>query len=218
MSQSSVGIDRNLQNYIVNNSSPLPEKIYGIFDQAKKIGLENYPVSPEQAQFLRFFVKAINPKSAIEIGTFLGTSLVAIAAGLNSGSKLISCDINKEYTSRARDNYNEMRGDIGVEIINIDGVEYMRDVARDEEFDFIFIDAGFDSIEELLGLSMRRVRIGGTIAIDNALRKGRVADQDVRTNDAVIMRKINETASQHEDFVSSLTPIGDGTLLLNRMA
>jgi predicted O-methyltransferase YrrM len=218
MSQSSIGIDSNLQNYIVNNSSPLPDKVHGILAQANEIGLGNYPVSPEQAQFLRFFVKAINAKSAIEIGTFLGTSLVAIAAGLSSGSRFISCDINKEYSIRARDNYKGMRDDIGVDIINIDGVEYMREMARDEAFDFVFIDAGFESIEELLELSMRRVRIGGTIAIDNALRKGRVADQDVRTNDAVIMRKINETASQHKDFVSSLTPIGDGTLLLNRMA
>src|SRR3954468_1895719 len=59
-------------------------------------------IAPEQASFMTLLVAAIGAKNAIEVGTFTGSSSLAIARGLPADGKLICVDASAEWTSIAK--------------------------------------------------------------------------------------------------------------------
>lgn len=55
-----------------------------------------------QGKMLELFTKMINPKIALEVGTYTGYSAICIARGLSKSSKLITMDINDELETMVR--------------------------------------------------------------------------------------------------------------------
>ena len=59
-------------------------------------------IGPDQYALLTMLVQLVGATNAVEVGTFTGTSAVAIAKGLAPGGRLLCCDISDEWTSIAR--------------------------------------------------------------------------------------------------------------------
>jgi caffeoyl-CoA O-methyltransferase len=80
-------------------------------------------------------------------------------------------------------------------------------------YDFAFIDADKTSYLAYYERSLRLVRAGGLIAIDNTLWSGAVADPADRTPDTLALRQFNETLAHDPRVDVALVPIGDGLTL-----
>ncbi|NEO88884.1 MAG: SAM-dependent methyltransferase, partial [Moorea sp. SIO3G5] len=61
--------------------------------------------------------------------------------------------------------------------------------------------------------SLKLVRNGGLIAVDNVLWSGRVADPEVVDNITKAIRAFNQKLSQDQRVTLSLVPIADGLTL-----
>ena len=59
-------------------------------------------VARDQAIFLSMLTAALRPRLAVEVGTFTGTSSLAIARMLPDGGRLLCCDVSEEWTDMAR--------------------------------------------------------------------------------------------------------------------
>src|SRR5687768_17554675 len=59
-------------------------------------------IGPDQYALLTLLVELVGATLAVEVGTFTGTSAVAIAKGLGPGGRLVCCDISDEWTAIAR--------------------------------------------------------------------------------------------------------------------
>ena len=176
-------------------------------------------ISPEQGQLMTILVSAMGAKTALEIGTFTGYSALCIALGLPEGGRLIALDIDEEWPSFGRRYWAEAGVADKIEFWPGDAHESLRQLMHlgmDGDFDFIFIDADKRSLDEYYEESLRLLRPGGIIGVDNTLWKGRVADPEVTDEDTKAIRGFNAKVIDDARVLVSLVPIGDGLTLLQK--
>jgi len=170
-------------------------------------------ISPEQGQLLTLLVELVGARRALEIGTFTGYSAICIARGLPPEGRLITCDIDPEVTTIARDFWRRAGLDGRIELrlgeaaATLDGL--LADGAAGT-FDFAFIDADKDHYPAYVEKCLTLLRPGGLLAIDNAFWSGRVADPANDEPATRILRQIATMLRGDSRVTAALVPIGDG--------
>src|SRR5262249_38293339 len=140
-------------------------------------------IGPAQGHFLAFLVKLIGAKNALEIGTFTGYSALTVALALPKDGHLIACDVNEDWTSIGRPQWDKAGFGKKIELRIGPALESLAALKREKRanyFDFAFIDADKSEYDEYYERTLPLIRKGGVIAFDNMLWGGRVADPKVR--------------------------------------
>ena len=188
-------------------------------EETGKLEKANMQISPEQGQFMTLFVGAMGASKAIEIGTFTGYSALCIAQGLTDDGELIALDIDEEWPSFGKRYWAEVGVSHKIDFragAAIDSLDAIMAEGRDGEFDFVFIDADKENMDEYYERALRLVRQGGIIAVDNTLWDGKVADPSVSDAPTKAIRGFNATIIDDGRVSLSLVPIGDGLTLLRK--
>lgn len=172
-------------------------------------------IPPEQAGLLTLLVRILGTRNAIELGTYTGYSALAIARGLAPGGHLLTCDVSEEWTGMAREHWEKAGVADRIELRIAPGIETLRSLPADPVVDFVFIDADKRSYHEYWAELVPRVQPGGLIAVDNVLRKGRVADPDDPRAD--VIRAFNDLVSADDRVEAVLLPLSDGLTLAQRI-
>lgn len=176
-------------------------------------------IGPDQAAFLALLVRSIGAQRCLEIGTFTGYSALAIAAALPDTGKLVCCDISEEWTAIARRYWQDAGVAARIEMRLAPALVTLRDLlAHDGEgsYDFAFIDAdksGYDSYYEA---SLKLLRPGGLIALDNMLWSGRVADAQQHDTDTDAIRALNAKIHADTRVEAAFLTVGDGVMIVRK--
>jgi len=176
-------------------------------------------VSPEQGQFMALQVRLIAAKRIIEVGTFTGYSTLVMAEALPEGGRIITCDIDREWTDRAQHYWERagMANRIDLRLAPaVKTLQSLIDAGEAECFDMAFIDADKANMLNYYELCLKLVRQGGLIMIDNVLWGGSVADESYQSEDTKAIRRFNSFVHQDERVDISLVPIGDGLTLARK--
>ena len=215
-------------------STPLTDDLYGYFlevslresdtlrrlrEETGKLENASMQISPEQGQLMTMLVRLMGARTALEIGTFTGYSALCVAQGLPEDGRLIACDIDEEWPSFGRRYWAEA----GV----ADKIEFRPGPASETlaaliaegaegDFDFVFIDADKKGLDDYYEKSLRLVRYGGLIAVDNTLWHGKVVDPEVSDEATQAIRGFNAKVVDDRRVELSLVPIGDGLTLLRK--
>ena len=184
-------------------------------------GLEkaNMQIGPEQGQLLGLLVELMGARYALEIGTFTGYSALAVALALPADGRLVACDVSEEWTAVARRYWAEANVEHKIDLrlaparVTLDA---LLDEGRAGTFDFAFIDADKESYEAYYERTLRLLRSGGLVALDNTLWEGRVVDPSVTDPDTEAIRAINAKLASDERVTLSLLPVGDGLTLARK--
>ena len=174
-------------------------------------------ISPEQGQFMSLLVRMLNAKRALEIGTYTGYSSICIANALADGGELICCDDSEEWTSVAKKYWGLAGLEDRIKLHLQAAAKTLQQLLEDGEagsFDFIFIDADKQNYELYYEQSLKLLRKGGLIAVDNTLWSGSVADPDNMEPGTRAIRRFNEMVKKDTRVSISLVPIGDGLTLI----
>jgi caffeoyl-CoA O-methyltransferase len=202
--------------YLARLNTPPDEQQQRLLDVAAAMPGGGMALSHEAAVFLSIMVGAIRPRFAVEIGTFIGYSSLAIARALPPGGKLLCCDVSDEWTSIARQHW-EAAGVAGrVELRLGPAAETLSSLPADPAIDFAFVDA--DKIGYLgyyHGL-LERLSPNGLIAVDNTMWGGRVVDEGDTSDQTAALRHFNQQVSADERTVNVTLPLGDGITLISR--
>jgi predicted O-methyltransferase YrrM len=175
-------------------------------------------VTAEQAATLQVLVKLTGAKKCLEIGTFTGTSALALALALPDDGRIVALDVSKEFTDIGRPFWKEA-GVEGKIDLRIGPASHSLDdmiAAGEGPFDFAFIDAdkpGYDAYYERV---LRLVKPGGLIVLDNMLLSGKVADPADMDVSAAALRALNEKIFADARVEMALTTVGDGMTLCIR--
>jgi caffeoyl-CoA O-methyltransferase len=220
MSIRTITLTDKVYDYILNNSLREPDVLKRLRVVTAEQPLAQMQISPEQGQFMALLVQLIGAKRTLEIGTFTGYSALAVALALPPEGRVVTCDVSEEWTDIARRYWKEAGVADKIDLRlgpALETLDMMLMNGEENGFDFVFIDADKTGYDAYYERSLRLIRPGGLITIDNVLRAGRVADNDEQDDAEVAIRELNAKIHKDERVSISLVPIGDGlTLAMKR--
>ncbi|HEY8691217.1 MAG TPA: O-methyltransferase [Chloroflexota bacterium] len=174
-------------------------------------------IGDDQAVLMETIVRAMGVRHAIELGTFTGYSSIAIARGLVPGGHLLCCDVSEEWTSIAREYWARAGVADRIELRIGHGIETLRSLPEDGQFDFAFVDADKPGYPDYFRELLPRLRTGGLILADNTLLSGRVLDDANHDDNVEAIREFNKLVASDPRVRVVLVPIGDGVSFIRKL-
>ena len=216
MSNQTISITDSIYKYLCENSLREDEVLSSLRAYTYRMEQRNMQISPEQGQFMQLLIKLMGAKNTIEIGVFTGYSSLCVALALPLDGKIIACDISTKYTDIAEKYWKDanVRDKIDLRIgPALDTLQKLIDKGLSNTFDFSFIDADKINYDNYYELSLKLLRPGGLIAIDNVLWSGDVVDERINDIDTESIRSLNKKLHSDSRVDISIVPIGDGLTL-----
>ena len=181
--------------------------------RAEELGVEC--VTPSVGAHLALLASALGAKAIVESGTGTGVSGLWMLNGAPQ-AVLATIDSEPENLVAAKHSFAEAKISANrTRVINGKAIEVMSNMA-DAAYDLVFLDADRESLEEQLHEASRLLRPGGVVAIAHALWRDRVPDPAMRDDATAIYRDVLRFFSNNDDFVSVLSPVGDGLLMASK--
>ena len=203
-------ITEKLEKYINNFSLKLNPIQQEIIDYNQTLGdVKRMQVATSQCHFLHLIIKISNTKNVLEIGTFTGLSALSIALALPEDGKLISLDKDQESNMVAVDFFKKANQDNKIQTIVKPALDSL-DELKNYKFDMVFIDADKLNYKKYYEKSLKIIKKGGLIIIDNVLWHGEVVDEDNNDKFTLIIRELNDYVSRDKRVEQIIIPLGDG--------
>jgi caffeoyl-CoA O-methyltransferase len=204
-------IDPRVDAYAEAHTTPSGELFQRLAAEThEKTTAPQMMVGEVEGRFLEFLVRSTGARRVLELGTFTGYSSISMARGLLEGGRITSCDVNEETTAIAR-RYAEEAGVAGrIDYRLGPGLDTL--AGLDGPFDLVFIDADKEGYLDYYEAVLPKLAHDGLILADNALRNGRVLDDDPNEP----MRAFNEHVMNDDRVVCVLLTVRDGILLVRK--
>lgn len=210
-----VPLDDRTLDYLLAVSDPLPPGVATALSRARDMGRSSMQVSEDQALLMRFLLRLIGARRALEIGTFIGLSALVIADALGPEGRLTCLDRSAEWTDHARALWEEsgVAGRIDLRL----GDAHETIGGLEGPFDAVFVDADKAGYLDYLRQVTPLLRTGGLLMVDNTLWYGRVVDTDPTDDDTRAIRQFNETLVAEPAFDVVMVGVADGLTLARRL-
>lgn len=171
------------------------------------------PIGRGGAAALTMLARAIDAKAVVEIGTGSGVSGLALFQGMRDDGILTSVDIETENQASAREAF--LTHGIPTQRFRLIAGPAVTVLPKltDGAYDMVFVDAEKVEYPAYVEQGVRLLRHGGVLAIDNALRRDKVADEDVDDDETAAIREAIALVTENEDLVPAMLPVGDGLLV-----
>ena len=209
-----------LYDYVISMAVPHDSLLQALREETANLPMSGMQISPEQGQLMTFLVGLLGAKKALEVGVFTGYSALCVARALGEDGSMVACDVNESWTGMARRYWQAAGVADRIDLRLAPATETLTElleVGGDSQFDFAFIDADKQNYHSYYELSLRLIRPGGLIAVDNTLWGGAVIDEADTSADTVAIRSLNQHIKSDTRIVSCLLPIGDGLTLVHKL-
>lgn len=175
------------------------------------------PLGRGSATALTFLATVVQAKAVVEIGTGSGVSGLALFAGMQPDGILTSIDIEPEHQRVARRAFLSVG--IPTQRFRLIAGPALNVLPRLSEgaYDLVFIDADKVEYPAYVEQGIRLLRSGGVLALDNALRRDRVADPNDDDDEVLAIRDALGMVADDENLRPALLPVGDGLLVAVKM-
>ncbi len=201
-----------LEKYIHENSSPEDALLHELDRQTHLRVLNPRMISGHiQGKLLELIVKMFRPKSILEIGTFTGYSALCMAAGLDDGATIDTCEVDDELEPLAQSFFD--RSPHGKKIRLHIGSALEIAPMLGKQFDLVFIDGDKREYPTYYNMLMDKglVHSGSVMLADNILWYGKVV-QPVAHNDhhTRALIEFNRMVVEDDRVESVILPLRDG--------
>ena len=205
-----------LEQYISDMSSPQGDLLHELERETYLRVINPRMISGHiQGKLLEMLVRMLRPKRILEIGTFTGYSALSMAAGLEEGAFIDTCEVDDELEMIAADFFersglsNKIRQHIG------SALEIAPKLG--EKYDLVFIDGDkreYTAYYEML-FEHNLVHSNSFILADNILWYGKVVEEvarkDKQTQEIIAF---NEYVRNDDRVESVILPLRDGINLI----
>jgi predicted O-methyltransferase YrrM len=204
--QLALGPDVSLRKFILESSTPPTPFMDTVFQatlQRVQYEAACYLCSPEQATLLRAIAAFVQPRHALDIGSFTGYSSSAVLEALPDSAELTCLESEKDYARLAVSqligrNVNFMVGDAMHSLKSFE--------KQGKQFDFIALDADKPGYVEYYEMALKLLRPGGVLVLFGLILYPTVEDQ-------VAMEKMQKILEEDTRVNTALLPVGCGLQL-----
>ncbi len=214
-----VPMTESVYQYLCEHQTPLhpvlPELI-SITRQRPDAGMQ---IAVDQGVFMNQLVRLIGARRILEVGCFTGYSTICMGLGLPEGGEIISCDINPETASIARQYLKAAGLEKKSQIIigpAVDTMQRLLSHRGKNNFDLIFIDADKENYGSYYEIGLELLRPNGVILADNVLWSGRIIDPADTTAPTEALRKFNAVVRKDSRVEASLLSLADGLYMIRK--
>lgn len=220
MSSSFTPLSENLYDYLVAQRSNANDPVLtALKAETESLGeVSEMSINLLQASFISLLVAAVGAKWAVEVGTFTGTSSIAIARALLPGGRLMCFDQDFKWTSIAKRYWIKAGVQDRIEMRLGNAAQLLAHFRPMAPLDFVFIDADKESYDTYYESILPHVRPGGLIVFDNMLHGGNVIDPVERFNPASrAIDLLNHKLAADSRIQTVLLPIADGLQVCRKL-
>jgi predicted O-methyltransferase YrrM len=202
-----VQVTPELERYV---ESLLPERDPVLRRMEEEIETTNVPgVGPAVGQFLSLLLRTAGCVDVIELGCAVGYSAIWLARGCTG--EVTTTELDHDRAVRAKRNLADAGLGNRVRVLEEDGVAYLE--REERQVDCVFNDLlnSFPdeaTVDRCLAASIRRLRAGGLLLADNALRRGEVLRP--RATGARNVAHYNARVAAEPRLESLIVPLRDG--------
>ena len=219
MTSTTIGRPGDIHAYIERVGFREPAVLARLREETASHPQINMQIAPEQGAVLALLTELTGGRRCLEIGTFTGYSSLAVALALPPDGRLICCDISEAYTATARRFWVEAGVADRVELRLGPAVQTLDALLADgagDTFDMVFIDADKPAYAEYWERSLRLVRPGGLIVLDNMLFYGRAVDPAQGDQNGQAIHAMNARIAADERVSFVMLGIADGMTVARR--
>lgn len=218
---SSLGLSPELVRYLAHVNPPEHPALARCRDETARMPEAPMQISAEQGAFMALIARMIGAKRAFEVGVFTGYSALATALALKDmhpiGAHLLACDVNEQWTAKARLYWREAGVDDAIELVLARATDTMDErIASGQggSYDFGFVDADKTGYDAYYERGLKLLRPGGVMLFDNMLWSGAVADPADTSADTTALRALAQKARSDARVHAAMTSVGDGLLMV----
>lgn len=208
-------MQERLEEYIATHIDSEPEELRSLNRETHLFHLRPRMSSGHlQGRLLKMFVRMINPRNILELGTFTGYSALCLAEGLSGEGSLHTIEIDDELEEFIRCHLNGSSISSKVNLHIGDARDILKSL-NEETFDLVFIDANKREYLEYYNLVFDRVSDGGFIIADNTLWDGKVVDPGKRPDAQTAgILEFNNAIANDNRVEKVIIPIRDGLTII----
>ena len=201
-----------LEKYIHENSSPEEALLHELDRETHLRVLNPRMISGHiQGKLLELIVKMFRPKNILEIGTFTGYSALCMAAGLEEGAVIDTCEVDDELESLSQSFFDRSQHGHKIKLHIGSALELAPKMGK--QFDLVFIDGDKREYPAYYNMLMDKglVHSGSIMLADNILWYGKVV-QPVAHNDhhTQALIEFNRMVVEDDRVESVILPLRDG--------
>ena len=209
MSDSSTLVTAAHFEYIAKRTATEDAFLANLKRAARDEGLPPIWIAPEQGSFLQILLRVAGAREVVEVGTLAGYSAIWMARALPQGGRVRTIEYAKEHADFARAWIAKSDVFDKVQVFEGKGVDVLATFAADSA-DAAFLDADKGSYPAYLAESLRIVRKGGLILVDNAFAFGQLLDEKPKDREVEAVRAFNDLMAKEKRVQGMIVPIGDG--------
>jgi caffeoyl-CoA O-methyltransferase len=164
-------------------------------------------VSAASGRLLALFVRAVSATRVLEVGTLFGYSGIWMARELPPDGRLDTIEIETMHADAAEQWFERAGFSDRVVVHRGAGVDVLATLPG--PYDLAFIDADKQPYPEYARLALQRLRPGGVLIVDNAIRGGHIVEAGVNA-DVDGIRAMHDLLAADSSLIATTVPVGDG--------
>jgi caffeoyl-CoA O-methyltransferase len=208
-------VEPKIEEYALAHTTTPPELLNELQKETyARMELPQMLTGPLEGRFLKALVEMLQAKRVIEVGTFTGYATLSMAEGLGADGKIYTCELDKERIAFAKKYF--ARSPHGKKIELLEGPAMSNLKKLEPPVDLIFIDADKENYPKYYEESLRLLRTGGFMAIDNVLWSGKVLQPEKGDRETETLHALNETIRSDSRVEAVLLTVRDGIQLVKK--
>ncbi|HIW99061.1 MAG TPA: class I SAM-dependent methyltransferase [Candidatus Nesterenkonia stercoripullorum] len=164
------------------------------------------------AATLTVLAAAVKARTLVEIGTGVGAASVALLRGASADAVLTSIDYDAEHLAAARSTLKAEGIPASRTRLITGRAEDVLQRLTGSAYDLVFIDGDSAHLVQHVEQSLRLLRPGGMLIMEDALDHDAVPRPAVRSESAHVRRTVERMILEDASVFSTLLPTGTGLL------
>jgi caffeoyl-CoA O-methyltransferase len=196
-------------DYLTERTADEGDFLRRLKSEAKAAGIPAIWISPAQASLMQILLRATGARRVVEVGTLAGYSAIAMARALPADGHVDTIELEATHADFAERQVaaSDVKGRVSVHRgAGLDVLPKLKDGA----YDAAFLDADKGNYAGYLQHSLRLLRPGGLVMVDNAFAFGQLFDERPADREVGAVRAFNDVMARERRVQAVIVPIGDG--------